>query len=171
VYGGWNYNHDLDDAGLTGGQMFLKFSKPIGNAVLVVAGLVLFVAPSRIAVAQHGKAPESGLYTFDYHGDIWSGTLGSVNHEKDAITLEYEHKGEVKTFTGVFKHPLEVVDQDGKPAKTQSHLQIGDQLTVYYIAQGLKYSMREDDGKRHTYVASDNLIFKIKLLPPPKHKH
>ncbi len=97
--------------------------------------------------------------------------MGSVNHEKDAITLEYEHKGEVKTFTGVFKHPLEVVDQDGKPAKTQSHLQIGDQLTVYYIAQGLKYSMREDDGKRHTYVASDNLIFKIKLLPPPKHKH
>ena len=151
--------------------MFLKFPKPIGEAVLVVAGLVLFGAPSRIVFAQHGKAPESGLYTFDYHGDIWTGILDSMDHEKDAITLKYEHKGEVESFTGVFKHPLEVVDQDGKSTKTQTHLQIGDQLIVYYIAKGLKYSMREDDGKRHTYVASDNLIFKIKFLPPPKHKH
>src|SRR5258708_35526645 len=99
--------------------MFLDFPKPLAGAVLVVAGLALF------AVAQHDKAPEPGLYTFDYHGDIWTGILASVDHEKDAITLEYEHKGKVESFTGVFKRPLEVVDQDGQPTKTQTHLQIG----------------------------------------------
>ena len=132
---------------------------------MVVASLALFAA------AQHDKAPEPGLYTFDYHGDIWTGILVSVDHEKNAITLEYKHKGKVESFSGVLKRPLEVVDQDGQPTKTQTHLQIGDYLAVYYIAQGLKYSMREDDGKRHTHVASDNLVFKIKLLPPPQQKH
>lgn len=149
--------------------MLLEFMKPIGWVVAVV-GLTCIVVHNPIAVAQHGEA-EAGLYTFDYHGDIWTGILASVDHEKDAITLEYEHKGKIESFTGVFKRPLEVVDQDGQPTKTQTHLQIGDSLTVYYIAQGRNYSMREDDGKRHKRVATDNLIFKIKLLASPKHKH
>jgi hypothetical protein len=149
--------------------MFLEFTKPVGRVLLVIVGLAVLTSSDPIAVAQHGEA-EAGLYTFDYHGDTWTGILASVDHEKDAITLEYEHKGKVESFTGVFKHPLEVVDQDRKTTKTQTHLQIGDQLTAYYIARGLKYTMREDDGKRHTYVASDNLVFAIKLLPPPKHK-
>jgi hypothetical protein len=131
--------------------------------------IVLIVLAAHASVAQHSKAPESGLYTFDYHGDIWTGTLAAVDHEKDGITLQYEHKGTSESFSAVFKHPLEVVDQDGRP--TKAHLQIGDPLIVYYIAQGLKYTMRENDGKRHTYLASDNLIFKIKLLPPPKQSH
>ena len=94
-----------------------------------------------------------------------------MDHDRDAITLTYEHKGQSESFTGVFKRPLEVVDQDGQHTKSKTHLQIGDYLTVYYIARGLKYTMREDDGKRHTRVADDNLIFKIKLLPPPKNQH
>lgn len=151
--------------------MFLEFIKPIRRAVLVVVGLAALSSPNPFAVAQHAKAPEAGLYTFDYNGDIWTGTLTSVDHERDAFTLTYEHKGDSENFTGVLKRPVEIVDQDGQPIKTQTRIQIGDNLTVYYIAQGLKYTMREEDGKRHTHVASDNLIFKVKLLPPPKQKH
>jgi hypothetical protein len=150
--------------------MLLEFMKPIRRVGLAVVGLTCFVVHSPIAVAQHGEA-EAGLYTFDYHGDTWTGTLTALDHEGDAITLTYEHKGKSENFIGVFKHPLEVVDQYGQPTKTQTHLQIGDGLTVYYIAQGKNYSMREDDGKRHKRVATDNLIFKIKLLAPPKDKH
>jgi len=149
-------------AGLEG-QMFLELGERIGWAMLVV---VVLAVPQ---FAQHGTA-EAGLYTFDYHGDTWTGTLAAVDHEKGAITLEYEDKGKAESFTGIFKHPLEVVDQDGQPTKTRTHLQVGDRLTAYYIAQGSKYSMRGDDGKRHANVADDNLIFKIKLLPPPKQK-
>jgi hypothetical protein len=55
--------------------------------------------------------------------------------------------------------------------RPETHLQLGDNLTVYYISQGRKYSITESDGKIHKYVANDNLIFKIMLLPPPKTKH
>jgi hypothetical protein len=150
--------------------MFLKFSKIIGRAMLIAAGLAALLPSPPVAIAQHGKA-EGGLYTFDYHGDTWTGKIAAVEHEKNAITLEYEHKDKVETFTGILKPPLEVVDQEGQPTKTRTHLQIGDRVTAYYIAQGLKYSMREGDGTRHTHVAGDNLIFKIKLLPPPKSRH
>jgi hypothetical protein len=127
--------------------MFLKFAVPI---------VVFFAVSSPIAAAQHGEA-EAGYYSLDYHGDTWTGTLSAVDHDKDAITLTYEHKGKSASFTGVFKHPLGVVDQYGKP--TRAHLQIGDGLTAYYM-----------NGKKHDGVVEDNLIFKIKLLPPPKHK-
>jgi hypothetical protein len=150
--------------------MFSNFTKPIMWAPLVVVGLAVLCALNTVAVAQHGAA-EPGLYTFDYHGDTWTGTLTAVDHEKDAITLTYEHKGKSENFTGLFKRPLEVVDDYGQPTHAQTHLQVGDKLTVYYISQGRKYSTMESDGKRHNYVASDNLIFKIMLLPPPKTKH
>ena len=150
--------------------MFLEFTKPIRRVLLVVVGMAVICATNPIAVAQHGTA-EPGLYTFDYHGDTWTGTLTAVDHEKDAITLTYEHKGKSENFTGLFKRPLEVVDQDGQHTHTQTHLQLGDNLTVYYISQGRKYSITESDGKIHKYVANDNLIFKIMLLPPPKTKH
>ena len=135
--------------------MFLEFAGSSRDMVLVVAGAV-FLASSPIAIAQHGEA-EAGYYGLDYHGDTWTGTLTAVDHEKDAITLTYEHKGKSETFTAVLKHPLEVVDQNGQPAK--AHLQLGDSLTAYYI-----------NGKKSKGVVTDNLIFKIKLLPPPKHK-
>jgi hypothetical protein len=150
--------------------MFLEFTKYIKWVPLVVVGLAVLCATNPIAVAQHGTA-EPGLYTFDYHGDTWTGTLSAVDHEKDAITLTYEHKGKTENFSGLFKRPLEVVDQDGKPTHAQTHLQLGDNLTVYYISQGRKYSIAESDGKIPKYVANDNLIFKIMLLPPPKTKH
>jgi hypothetical protein len=156
VYGGWGHGYNLDDAGFTGGQMFLKFAAPSRNMVLVVAGAVFLAAPSPIAIAQHSQA-EGGYFALDYHGDTWTGTLTAVDHEKDAITLTYEHKGKSENFTGVFKHPLEVLDQYGQPTKT--HLQLGDSLTAYYI-----------NGKKNKSVVTDNLIFKIKLLALPKHK-
>lgn len=149
--------------------MFLKLTKSARWVALFVVSLTCYLAYDPIAVGQHGEA-EAGFYTFDYHGDTWTGTLTAVDHERDAITLTYEHKGKVENFTGVFKRPVEVVDQDGGPIKAQTPLNIGDSLTVYYVAQGRDYSMREDDGKRHKRVATDNLVFKIKLLPPPKHK-
>ena len=133
-------------------------------------GICLFIFSCGLSTAaQHGTA-EAGLYTFNYHGDTWTGTLTAIDHAKDAFTLTYEHKGKTENFTGVLKRPIEIVDADGEPTKTQTHIQIGDSLTVYYIAQGRKYSMKKEDGKRHEDVANENLIFKIKLLPPPK-KH
>jgi hypothetical protein len=127
--------------------MFLKLAMPI---------VVLCAVSSPVAVAQHGEA-EAGYYGLDYHGDTWTRTLTAVDHEKDAITLTYERKGKRETFTGVFKHPLQVVDEYGRPAK--AHLRVGDSLTAYYV-----------NGKKHDGIVDDNLIFKIKLLPPPKHK-
>ncbi|HTA23424.1 MAG TPA: hypothetical protein VK763_07815 [Terriglobales bacterium] len=136
--------------------MFLTFAARSTDMVLVVALLVFLAAPSPIAIAQHGQA-EGGYYALDYHGDTWTGTLTAVDHDKDAITLTYEHKGKTESFTGVLKHPLEVVDQYDHPAK--AHLQLGDGITAYYI-----------NGKKNKGVVSDNLIFKIRLLPPPKNK-
>jgi hypothetical protein len=124
--------------------------------VLVAALLVFLAAPGPVAIAQHGQA-EGGYYALDYHGDTWTGALTAVDHDKGAITLTYEHKGKTESFTGVLKHPLEVVDQNDRPAKV--HLQIGDAITAYYI-----------NGKKNKDVVTDNLIFKIKLLPPPKSK-
>ena len=92
-----------------------------------------------------------------------------MDHDRGALTLSYEHKGKSENFTGVLKHPVEIVDQDGQPIKAATHLQVGDRLTVYYIAQGVKYSTKEGD-KRHDEVANENLIFKIKLLTPPNKK-
>lgn len=112
----------------------------------------LAVICTPLAAGQHGTA-EGGYYSSNYHGDIWTGTLTAIDHEKDSITLTYEHKGKSETFTGVFKHPLEVVDEDGHPSKVRIHLQTGDRITAYYIVQGPK------DSK-------ENLIFRIKLLPP-----
>ena len=146
----------LDGAGCTGGRMFLKFAARSMSMVLVVAVLLFLAAPGPVAIAQHGQA-EGGYYALDYHGDTWTGTLTAVDHDRDAITLTYEHKGKTETFTGVFKHPLEVVDQYDHAAK--AHLQIGDGITAYYI-----------NGKKNKGVVTDNLIFKIKLLPPPKNK-
>jgi len=146
-------------------QMRISFLR----LLLFAATLICYFAFDSTALAQHGEA-EAGLYTFDYHGDTWTGTLSAVDHEKDAITLIYEHKDKTENFTGILKRPLEVVDENGQPTKAQTHLNIGDRITVYYIAQGRNYSMREDDGKRHKRVAADNLVFKIKLLPPAKHK-
>jgi hypothetical protein len=136
--------------------MFLKFAARSMSMVLVVAVLLFLAAPGPVAIAQHGQA-EGGYYALDYHGDTWTGTLTAVDHDRDAITLTYEHKGKTETFTGVFKHPLEVVDQYDHAAK--AHLQIGDGITAYYI-----------NGKKNKGVVTDNLIFKIKLLPPPKNK-
>jgi hypothetical protein len=136
--------------------MFLRFAALSRDIVVVIAGLVLFAASRPLALAQHGQA-EGGYYALDYHGDTWTGALTAVDHEKDAITLTYEHKGKTETFTGVFQHPLEVVDQYDRPAK--AHLQLGDSLTAYYV-----------NGKKNKGVVADNLIFKIKLQPAPNHK-
>ena len=72
MYGCWNHGNDLDDTRFTGGQMLLEVMKPIRWVGLAVVGLTCFVVHNPIAVAQHGEA-EAGLYTFDYHGDTWTG--------------------------------------------------------------------------------------------------
>ena len=115
------------------------------------------------ALAQHGN--DSSLHRYGYRGDIWTGTVTSLEHDTGTITLEYEHKGKVENFTGVLKPPLQVLDVHGEAAKPPIHIQAGDRMMVYYVVKGLKYTT-EVEGKRHDEVATDNWIFEIKFLPP-----
>ena len=119
-----------------------------------------------LALAQHGTA-DQGYHRYGYRGDIWTGTVTSVDHDQGTITLEYEHKGKVENFTGTLKPPLQVLDVQGNQAKPPIHIQAGDRMTVYYVSQGLKYTTQVE-GKRHDEVATDNWIFEIRFLPPKK---
>jgi hypothetical protein len=133
-------------------------------SVRIVAVCLLIVGSSVLAPGQHGTA-DPGYYAFNYHGDTWTGTIASFDRDKGIITLTYEHKEKVETFTGALKPPLQIVDENGNAAPAQVRVQVGDRLTAYYIAKGQKYSVK-DGSKRHDEVANDNLIFEIKLLSP-----
>jgi hypothetical protein len=130
--------------------------------------LALTLACSLFAPAQQGKA-ESGFYTWNYHGDTWTGTISSFDQGNGALTLVYEHRGKVENFTGVIKPPVQVLDKNGNRVSDQVRVKVGNRITAYYIKEGLKYNMRQEDGKRHDEVANANLIFQIKLLDPQKH--
>ncbi|MGA8762274.1 MAG: hypothetical protein WB562_05230 [Candidatus Sulfotelmatobacter sp.] len=133
-----------------------------------IAGIFVFTLVLHLfAYAQHGDAGP-GYYTFDYHGDIWTGEIASFDQGAGTLTLTYEHKGKVETFTGVLKPPLQIIDKDGNRAAAQVRVKVGDRITAYYIREGLKYSVKEG-GKYHNEVAAANLIFQIMLLPPKKH--
>jgi hypothetical protein len=130
---------------------------------LRLAGILwVVVVFSVAAVAQHNT--EDFKVGSRIPRDTWTGTVKSLDHDKGMITLEYEHKGKVQSFTGVLKPPLQVLDQNGDPAKPPIRIQAGDRLLVHYIKEGAKYSSQEG-GTRHEEVAKENLIVQINFLP------
>lgn len=124
----------------------------------------VIIASSLCAAGQHGVA-DPGFKKYGFHGDMWTGTVSSLDHDKGLITLEYEHKGKVENFTGTLKPPLTVVDAEGQPAKPPIRIKAGDRLRVYYYKEGTKYTTVEEGGKRHEEVAAGNLIFQVNFLP------
>ena len=129
-----------------------------------IAILAFALAYCPFALGQHGQA-EPGFYTFDYHGDTWTGEITAIDHAKAVLTLTYKHKDKLETFRGVIKPPLQVIDKDGNRAPAQVRVKVGDRITAYYIKEGSRYSTK-DGGKTHYEVADANLIFQIKLLGP-----
>ena len=114
-----------------------------------------------VAIGQHAVEPfVLGSAT---PRDSWTGTVKSLDHEKSIITLEYEHKGKVESFTGTLKPPIQIVDKNGDPARPPIQIQMGDRLTVHYVKEGAKYSITAG-GKPHDEVATTNLITKINFL-------
>ena len=116
---------------------------------------------SGVALAQHNSEPLTLGSTAPR--DSWQGIVKSVDNSANTITLEYEHKGKVESFTGVFKPPMEITAKDGNPAKPPIHIQVGDKLLVHYFRQGAKY-ISMTGGKRHDEVAEANLIVQIRFL-------
>jgi hypothetical protein len=123
----------------------------LANVAVVVAG--------PFASAQHGRAEESGLYSFNYGGDTWTATVASVDAATRAITLAHDGKGKHEDFTGVLKAPVEIVDKDGRASKVR-RINDGDKIELYYLPKGMKVH----EYKKPDYVADANLIFKIKIL-------
>lgn len=127
----------------------------------LAAVLLVAVAFSGLAVAQHNV--EDFKIGSSVPRDTWTGTVKALDHDNGIITLEYEHRGKVESFTGKLKPPVQVQDKYGNPAKPPIRIQAGDRLLVHYIKEGAKYPSTEG-GKRHDEVAKENLIVQIKFL-------
>jgi hypothetical protein len=117
----------------------------------VIQFLALIFACTLLASAQHGDA-DSGYYPLNYHGDTWTGTVSSYDHESRTITLVYDHKGKIETFTGFMESPILIIDKDDKQIPGPHHIKVGDRITVYYLTWEKKHS-----------------IFRVKLLDPQNH--
>ena len=124
--------------------------------------LMYVVLASGLAFAQHGIEPIKLGSTAPR--DTWQGTVKSLDNSNGTITMEYEHKGKVESFTGVLKPPVEVIDKNGHPAPPPIHIQVGDKLLIHYYKQGAKYSSTTG-GRRHDEVAEANLIVQIRFVP------
>lgn len=176
-------------------------------SIRIVATCLLILATDLFAAGQHGSVGRAFFGMKDsrghnypifidppypYQGDTWTGTISSFDPDKGTITLTYEHKGKVESFTGVFKQVVQVVDQtvlDDAPQHSyqwpdncrtilrtntppycpvQMPVQVGSQLTAYYTPKGQKYDETvmmpaQGEHQHHTEVARDNLIFEIWL--------
>jgi hypothetical protein len=122
---------------------------------------ILLLLGGSLAIAQHNTEPLKIGSTAPR--DSWQGTVKSLDNASSTITLEYEHKGKIESFTGVFKPPMEIIDKNGNPAKPPVHIQVGDKLLVHYYRQGAKYSSVVG-GKRHDELAEANLIVRIRFM-------
>jgi hypothetical protein len=114
---------------------------------------LLFFSCAFFAYAQHDQGG-SGYWPIYYHGDNWTGTISSFDQASDSITLTYEHKGKVESFTGVLKKPVALVDKDNKQLSGHTPLKIGDRITVYYYTPSK---------------GNINMIIEIKVLDTQKH--
>lgn len=128
-----------------------------------IIAVFLVTGATPIAFGQHGYA-ENGLYNFNYKGDMWTGEITAFDKAAKSLTLTYEHKGKVQTFTRVIKPAVHVVNQDDQNVDpTTVRVKVGEKITVYYVKEGDKYPV-ENGTKQHDEVAKANIIFKIKLL-------
>jgi hypothetical protein len=129
----------------------------------LVVPLLIALSVASAAFGQHGQA-DSGLYNFNYNGDTWTGKVTEFDKASKSLTLTYEHKGQTGTFTGLIKPAIHFVNKDGQDVDPATvRVNIGDQMTVYYIKEGLKYPVM-DGTKPRVEVAKANIIFKIKPL-------
>jgi len=132
--------------------------------VSVMGVLVLVVASCLCAAGQHGFVEQQGYNKSGFRGDMWTGIVTTVDHDKSLITLQYERKGKVENFTGTLRPPLTILDADGNLAKPPVQIKAGDRLRVYYDKDGSKYTT-EEGGKRREEIAAGNLIFQVNFLP------
>ena len=131
--------------------------------------LAVFVVVTA-AIAQHGMIERGGLYNFPYHGDTWTGIVSSIDPLTRHLTLTYTAKGKTETFSGVLQDEgAALEDKDGNPIANKP-ITIGDKIMVYYVEQGRKYFIWDDKRKKREAKAAENIVFKIRLLPPDK-KH
>jgi hypothetical protein len=113
---------------------------------------MLFFLCAFFAYAQHGNVG-SGYWPIYYHGDNWTGTISSFDQASASITLTYENKGKVESFTGVLKQPVALVDKDGKQISGHTPLKIGDRIMVCYYTPSK---------------GNNNMIIEIKVLDTQK---
>ena len=130
--------------------------------------LILLCAFGGGAPAQHAKSEKGGLYTFSYKGDTWTGEIAAIDQETRQITLQYaDKKGQVEKFDAKLLPNFKVSVKD-HPEQKVSSLNIGDKITLYYIAAGQKYPVTDNQGKKKEIVATENLVFEGELYPPKK---
>jgi hypothetical protein len=127
-------------------------------------GFILFLALSSCVptvLAQHLKTDK---------GDTWTGEIMVVDPAKRILTIHFTDKGgDLEEFTGKFTADYKVFVKD-HPDQNVPSLNLGDKVTVYYVAIGQKYPVKDESGKTHDVMATENLIFQAELLPPKKQK-
>lgn len=126
-------------------------------------------AISASAFGQHGTAGP-GLYTFNYHGDTWTGVISALDVKSRTITLTYETKKKRETFDAVLQDPLRIEVLDSDRRIKLDDFKVGDRVFAYYIAKGQKRPAVDKNGKKMEIVADSNIIFRIDLLPPKRGK-
>ena len=133
-------------------------------AILFLCSLPLTVS------AQHGKSERSGLYTFPYKGDTWTGEIIATDPNSRQIKLQYtDKKGQTEEFTAKLLPLFKAYVKDHRDQKVSS-LNLGDKIIAYYIAIGQKYPVTDEQGKKKDAVATENLIFEAEVIPPKKDK-
>jgi hypothetical protein len=82
--------------------------------------------------AQKGTAP-NGYYPITYNGNIFTGTLESVDKEKQDITIAYVHGDKTEKFTGRFENRCSWSSKDGiEHSFGVEDIPKGTVLTVFY---------------------------------------
>ncbi len=102
--------------------------------------LTLLWGSTSLALPQHGTAP-TGYYPECLAGDVWTGTLTTVDDANRRITLTYtnpKHK-QVETFVGVIEDGYTVSRRGGPRHELRpSELTLGTHLRVYYCEERKK---------------------------------
>lgn len=135
-----------------------------------VAALLLLCSLPSVVFAQHGKSEKSGLYTFPYKGDTWTGEIVAIDSNAREITLQYtDKKQQTEKFSAKLLQGFKAYVKDHREQKVLS-LNLGDKIIAYYIAIGQKYPVTDEHGKKKDIAASENLVFEAELIPPKKDK-
>jgi len=101
------------------------------------------------APAQHGTAP-SGYYPAGYSGDIFTGTVVSVDQSSDAVTLEYSKGGKSEKLVVIMEGGCKVPSKGGEPMHAKN-IPEGTVLTAFYMPKTEK--INGEKQKLHVFVA------------------